>query len=526
MGELSFGGRSRPLTEGDLARYQQLQDIQSRHRVPLLHSAHHEHAYMYFALFDGTGQDKKDSGQHLTNIGRLAKQVDDLEKDGSNRIGGRYVEGIGTQSQPVKRAIDSAFAFSWDEKLEVAYRDLADQMQEWRRIDPKAQVAIAAIGYSRGGVLAVGLLRLVDQYGISDPDDLKFGRDPHGNLTVESSRPPLVPPGQIPQIAGLFDPVATNMPRNYDARLNPRVLSAFSILAADEARKMFPHHTIVDPGLSSDGRLLNAHGAGGHANTGGGNADPLLETLAFNAMADYINTAFDSPVVRTLPLPAELTQATAHQVGGVTAGFGLRVDRDGRRDLHDTLANCRIVNPCEDAEPLDSAFAARFEWRTVQPGWQVPVLSVQMAAHPPSPDDPGHPDHARLQRIRAGVRAIDGQVGKPWDEASERLSRSLLAASKDGGDIANVAPDGAAALTRVEHVALGTDGRYAFAVQGGMQDPAHRFVGVLVDKALRTPIERSDARLEEANARIAEAQAQEAKPELAVERQHAPSLTR
>lgn len=528
MGELSFGGRSRPLTEDDLARYHQLQDMQTSHRVPLLHSADQPHTYMYFALFDGTGQDMNNSDRRLTNIGRFAKQVDDLEKDASNRVGGRYVEGIGTQSHPVKRAIDSAFPYSWDEKLEVAYRDLADQTRKWRLADSEAQVAIAAIGYSRGGVLAAGLLRLVDQYGIVDPDDLRFGRGQYGNLTVESSQPPLVPPGQVAQIAGLFDPVATNMPRNYDARLNPRVLSAFAITAADEARELYPHQTIVDPGLSPDGRLLNASGAGGHANTGGGNADPLLETLAFNAMADYINTAFETSVVRTLPLPSGLTQATANQVGGVTAGFGLRMDRDGQRDLHDTLANCRIVNPCKDAEPLDASFAARFEWRTVRPGWQVPVLSAQAAdvTSPRSPDHPEHPDHARLQRIREGVRAIDGQVGKAWDDASERLSRSLLAASKNGGDTSNVTPDGTAALARIDHVVLGTDGRYAFAVQGGMQDPAHRFVGVLIEKAMRTPIEHSDARLHEANDRIAEAQMQTQvpTPEFVLERQHMQSM--
>jgi hypothetical protein len=534
MGELSLGGRSRPVTEADLARYQQLQDMQSSHRVPLLHSADQPHTYVYLALFDGTGQDMNDPRQRLTNVGKLAKELETLRKDVSKRIDGRYIEGIGTQSNPVVSTIDSAFAFSWDEKLKDAYRDLADQTRKWRRIDPDAQIAIAAIGYSRGGVLVPGLLRLADQYGITDPDDLRFGRDIHGNLTVESALPPLVPPGQVPQIAGLFDPVATNLPRNYDARLNPRVLSAFSILAADEARELFPHQTIVDPGLSTDGRLFNAHGAGGHANIGGGNADPLLETLAFNAMANYVNTMFETPVVRTLPLPSTFTHATAHQVGGVTAGFGLRIDRDDLRDLRDALANCRIVDPCKDAEPLDTGFAAQFEWRTVQPDWQVPALSspVQATTAPPrSPSHAEHPDHARLQQIRTGVRAIDAEVGKAWDDASERLSRSLLAASKDGGDTANVAPDRAAALARIDHVALGTDGRYVFAVQGGMQDPAHRFVGVLVEKALRTPVEQSDTRLDEANARIAEAQTQmqtqAARPELAVEQQRMqPALTR
>lgn len=503
MGELSLGGRSRPVTQDDLARYARMQAMQEQHRVPLLQSADQPHTHVYFVLFDGTGQDMSDPRQRPSNIGRLAKELMTSQRNSHKSTGVGYVEGIGTQSEPVTRLLDGTLAFTWDDKIKRAYRELAHRAKVWRESDPDAAVAIAAVGYSRGAVLVPGLLRVVDRYGIADPDDLKFGRDRHGNITIESAKPPLVAPGQVAQIAGLFDPVGTNLPDHYDARLNPRVLSAFSILASDEARTLYPHHAIVDPGLSTDRRLFNASGPGGHANVGGGNADPLLETMAYNAMADFLNTAFETPVLRTLPLPATLAHGTAQQVGGVTAGFGLRLDRDGERNLRDTLADCRIVDPCRDAEPVDTAFAARFEWRAVRTRWQVPELAPPVQAA--SPDRPGHPDHARLERIREGMRAIDAGAGKAWDDASERLSRSLLVASKDGGDIANMAPDGSAALARIDHVVLGTDARYLFAVQGGMDDPSHRFVGVLVEKALRTPPAQSDQRLEQANVRIAEA---------------------
>src|SRR3546814_892464 len=51
-----------------------------------------------------------------------------------------------------------------------------------------------------------------------------------------------------------------------------------------------------------------------------------------------------------------------------------------------------------------------------------------------TPEDPGHPDHAMLEQIRAGVRKVDESVGKPYDDMSERISRSLLAACKDSRD--------------------------------------------------------------------------------------------
>src|SRR3546814_20837956 len=38
-----------------------------------------------------------------------------------------------------------------------------------------------------------------------------------------------------------------------------------------------------------------------------------------------------------------------------------------------------------------------------------------------SPMDPDHPDHAMLQQIREGVHKVDDGIGKPHDEASERM---------------------------------------------------------------------------------------------------------
>ncbi|WP_369938892.1 XVIPCD domain-containing protein [Xanthomonas medicagonis] len=42
------------------------------------------------------------------------------------------------------------------------------------------------------------------------------------------------------------------------------------------------------------------------------------------------------------------------------------------------------------------------------------------------PSHPDSPDNALLERIRDGVRGLDRQAGKPWDENSDRLSASLL----------------------------------------------------------------------------------------------------
>ena len=42
------------------------------------------------------------------------------------------------------------------------------------------------------------------------------------------------------------------------------------------------------------------------------------------------------------------------------------MDQDGERNLREELANCKIVDPCRDSEPMDRVLAAKFEYRHVQ----------------------------------------------------------------------------------------------------------------------------------------------------------------
>lgn len=124
----------------------------------------------------------------------------------------------------------------------------------------------------------------------------------------------------------------------------------------------------------------------------------------------------------------------------------------------------------------------------------------------PSPTDPDHKDHSMLEQIRAGVRAIDEKVGKPYDDMSERISRSLLAQCKDKREMYPEARSlslPANALNRVDHVLLGKTGNI-FAVQGGIDDPAHNRAYVPVEQAMRTPVEQSDQKLLAANQIIAQ----------------------
>lgn len=496
MGELTRAGESRPATPHDLDFYERAQGLQALQRVPVLQPAGDPHAYVFYALFDGTRQDAEDPDQLPTNIGVLKRRIEELRVQPAYRIGGEYVEGIGARGHFPMRDIDALIPQTWDDKIEQAYMALANQTRDWQHNDPEARVTVVGVGYSRGAVLAAGLARLVDRYGIADPADLKFGRDAHGNITVDTTRAPLVAPGQAAQAIAVFDPVGTSLPRNFDARLPASVVSALALAAAHERRESFPHQALVEPGLSQDARFANLLLPGGHSNVGGGNRAPGLEIGAYNVMADYLNGLHDAPLFGYRALPREPSQYTVFQMHGPTALPGM--DKDGLRNVRTSLANCKVVDPCRNAAPSDPALVSRFEYRALSPQAPVPTpAQLQPPAATRTPDDARHPDHALLQQIRRGVDALDFGAGALPGDACERLSRSLLAACKDspGRDGLSSAP----ALGRADHVVLGLDGRNVFVVQGGLADPAHRRIAVDAATALRTPVADSDARLETAN---------------------------
>ncbi|OHE84922.1 MAG: hypothetical protein A2579_01520 [Lysobacterales bacterium RIFOXYD1_FULL_69_11] len=380
------------------------------------------------------------------------------------------------------------------------------------------------MGYSRGAVLSAGLARLVDEYGILHPEDLNFGHDANGNLTVSSDRPPLVPPGQTAQALTLLDPVATNMPRGYDARVPPSVVSALSIAAAHERRTSFPHQTIVEPGLSQDRRFASVLMPGGHSNIGGGSAAAGLESMAHNRMVDYLNGLRDLPVFEYRDLPDDPAQYAVYQARGVTAVPGL--DRDGLRDTRTELANCTVVDLCRDAEPMDTVLAGRFEYRHLPsqaagPVFSGPLHTVSRAApagtspgdltepheapstrHQPAavtPDRPDHPHHDLLQQIRGHTFEREREGAIRFDDAAERerFCRYALAACVDNRrELQSLYPGRSSGgndtgIARADHIVIGTR-QHAFVIQGDLHDPAARRIAFTTDEARQAPVEQSD----------------------------------
>ncbi|MBH1366887.1 hypothetical protein I5U36_01660 [Stenotrophomonas maltophilia] len=102
-----------------------------------------------------------------------------------------------------------------------------------------------------------------------------------------------------------------------------------------------------------------------------------------------------------------------------------------------------------------------------------------------NPMQPSHPDHALYLQIREGVEELDAKHGRSFDEASERMTASLLVLAKDND------------LSRVDHVLVSNAtathpaGHTLFVVQGEASDPTHLRASMPTAEAAQTPVEQS-----------------------------------
>jgi hypothetical protein len=374
MGKAGASDNSRPISVEQIGMQLEMRSQLGSLEIPILQRVGNPKEFVFFALLDGTGQDVGNPKRGLpTTIGHLYEQARDLEDDPIHRIGASYSKGIGAQSNAVTRSLDGVLAYTWQQSIEKSYFELARKAEKWIKEVPDAEIRVVAAGYSRGAVQAVLLQRVIDTYGIANPQDISFGRDANCNVSVISKLPPLVPAGEAAQATLLLDPVATGFPGCLDVRAPGSSVTRVSILASGEGRKAFRHLSVIEPGISPDHRSINLLAPGGHADVGGGNQTGGVEVLTANAVRSVFNSWLDRPLFEKPPILEDASSMKVHQAGGVTAGFGLAMDKDGRRDLREELANCTIVDVCRASEPVNETLASRFEYR------RVPMDTVEMA---------------------------------------------------------------------------------------------------------------------------------------------------
>lgn len=492
-----------PADAHDMATYGVAQAAMAKMQVPVFQHANNPHERLFVAGFDGTWNDAERDPQHLTNVGRIRNQiVETLKENPDAPIGVGYVKGVGTQSNFIERTLDGAFGYTYDKRLEEMYEKFTLQSKQWLEKDPQAQIRVADIGFSRGAEQAAGFARMVHERGIQDPDGRREVRGEDGRLHIEYTKPPLVAPGLTPQAVGLFDPVGTGEPRNHDRRLPPSVVTGFQLKAEDELRSAFKSTSIIDQGLTPDGRLLGVTVAGAHTNVGDGYHLNGLGIRSGNLMVDYLNSLSDTPYLQKRAEPSAPGMNVVHRseegFGGLMK-IGASDQGDPRRTV-ETMAPRGVKGDRENAEPVDTALKASIEHRympiTAPPPEKIAPLEARAEVKAEAKLDPtqlAHPDHLLHKQSTEAVRKLDEGMGRTSDANSERMAASLTVLAKHEG------------LHHIDHVVLnrGNDfvkaGETVFAVQGRLDDPAHLRPQMKTELAINTPIAESFKQLDALN---------------------------
>ena len=400
-----------PMTASDDAWYASARQALSKMDVPRLLDSRRSHTRLFFANFDGTGNDLYGDPRHVTNVGALHLQLEEVSRV-DRSIWSQYVQGPGTQESTFARIWDSATGDTYDARLEQMYGRLVAKVQEWKKEDPHADIRIIATGFSRGAEQAAGFARMVHERGIQDIEALTTAPGKNaGSKEIAWILPPLVPPGRTPISQVLFDPVGTGRPKEHDRTLPSSVVSGLQIVARDERRNAFPSTQIIPQGHSSDGRFLGVTVPGSHSDIGGSYHLDGLSILNFNLAADFINAHSDVPLVVKQGEPKDPRRYVIHHSEEHLPIYRTsRFDDDGLRDVMGAQVsppNCRLVQLCALPEPMDPALLGRV-------GERHPVT-----IGPVPPSDPAD----LVAAMEASARASrDVESNAPQTTTSERAA--------------------------------------------------------------------------------------------------------
>lgn len=120
---------------------------------------------------------------------------------------------------------------------------------------------------------------------------------------------------------------------------------------------------------------------------------------------------------------------------------------------------------------------------------------------------PNHPDHAMYKQAVDGLEKLGPQAGFRDHAQLERAAGTLTYEARMSG------------LNRIDHVVPSVNGSGLFAVQGGLNDPAHQRVFADKDQAISQSIEQSSLKLQQDAPKLAQSQQQQQEQQQA--QQHA-----
>jgi hypothetical protein len=227
------------------------------------------HRRIYVVSFDGTWNDRDhlQNGETATNPAQLEAELS-KHYDGTH-MAGHYYPGVGTQESPLMMKIDGATGFSAGQIAERAYSDFEKQSKTWIAQDPKADVDVVVMGFSRGSASARHFMNLVDERGVPAGEVPGLGLG--GTIGVTSGGSYLRQPGSIAQDALLYDTVATGQEHFLKLGIPDSVQSVVHLTAQNEGRVSFPLLSAKAPNdAKENSRVLEIGLPGAHSDIGGG----------------------------------------------------------------------------------------------------------------------------------------------------------------------------------------------------------------------------------------------------------------
>lgn len=125
--------------------------------------------------------------------------------------------------------------------------------------------------------------------------------------------------------------------------------------------------------------------------------------------------------------------------------------------------------------------------RKTQAAVEIPSPSLAIdKKETPLLSNPNHPDHTLYKQALAGMEKLPATAFKSDLERQNAAATVVFEAKVSG-------------ISRIDNVALSTNGNGLFAVQGGMNDPAHHRIYVDKAQAAAQPVEKSTQQLQQEN---------------------------
>jgi hypothetical protein len=391
----------------DIAAIEAAKRQQAEMQIPLLAGKDNPNAFVFFAMLDGTGNDRHDQEYAPTGVGQIYEQLKTQVNAGygGGHIAAAYVTGAGTRAYGEDLGLDLAAGYSSNDRAETMYVEFCKQAQAWLKENPNAEISIASMGFSRGAEEAVLLSQLVEKRGIRDPASIDYDRRADGlvdagTITFDYSIEPLVEPADVAQVVIPIDPVAEGQledpmlysgagfvpggpgimsPEDMAATLErssreqldygipPSVAGVFMLQARDETRRAFTGTDHIPDGLTDGSTRASFELPGAHSDLGDGYYANGLGVRYTNMVKNYANNLvnFDTPLLTLNPEDPNLGLGSTnvihdsekHPAGPLPGEMVYDEDAfrdDGKRDN---------VAPSRPYEPMDPALTSDVEYR-------------------------------------------------------------------------------------------------------------------------------------------------------------------